>query len=46
MRLLNFGVEQLKSGKNGKQVEVETDGWYEEMCLKTLKREVYGMKAH
>lgn len=33
-----------KEWKNGKQVEVETDGWYEEMCLKTLKREVYGMK--
>lgn len=30
--------------QNGKQVEVETDGWYDEMCMKTLKREVYSMK--
>ena len=27
-----------------KLVEVEVDGWYEEMCLKTLKREVYKPK--
>ena len=25
-------------------METETDGWYEEMCLKTIKREVYGSK--
>lgn len=31
--------------KDGKKVGKEaTDGWYEEMCLKTLKREVYGTK--
>lgn len=29
---------------NGKKTEVETDGWYEEMCLKTIKREVYKPK--
>lgn len=33
-----------KVWENGKQVEKETDGWYEEMCLKTLKREVYSAK--
>lgn len=26
---------------NGQRQQVETDGWYEEMCLKTLKRFVY-----
>ena len=30
--------------EKGKRKEVETDGWYEEMCLKTLKREVYSAK--
>lgn len=29
---------------DGKKTEVDTDGWFEEMCLKTLKREVYGTK--
>lgn len=33
-----------KVWQGGKQVEVETDGWYAEMCLKTIKREVYGDK--
>lgn len=33
-----------KVWENGKQIEKETDGWYEEMCLKTLKREVYSAK--
>ena len=28
----------------GKRTEVETDGWFEEMCLKTIKREVYSAK--
>lgn len=28
----------------GKKVEVQSDGWYEEMCLKTIKREVYSAK--
>ena len=26
---------------NGQRQQVQTDGWYEEMCLKTLKRFVY-----
>jgi recombination protein RecT len=30
--------------ENGKKVEAETDGWREEMYLKTLKREVYSAK--
>jgi recombination protein RecT len=30
--------------QNGKQVEVETDGWYKEMVEKTIKREVYSTK--
>jgi recombination protein RecT len=30
--------------EKGRQVEVETDGWREEMYLKTLKREVYSAK--
>jgi len=33
-----------KRYENGKMVEVESEGWYEEMCLKTLKREVYSEK--
>ena len=33
-----------KEWQNGKQVEVESDGWYEEMCLKTLKREAFSPK--
>ena len=34
----------VKRWENGKQVEVKTDGWFEEMCLKTIKREVYSSK--
>lgn len=30
--------------EKGKKKEVETEGWFEEMCLKTLKREVYSAK--
>lgn len=30
--------------KNGKKTEEDFDGWYEEMCLKTIKREVYSAK--
>ena len=30
--------------ENGKKVDVELDGWLEEMCLKTIKREVYSSK--
>lgn len=33
-----------KEWKNGKQVETQTEGWFEEMCLKTVKREVYSAK--
>lgn len=39
-----FWGGKTKEWQNGKQVEVETDGWFEEMCLKTLKREVYSQK--
>lgn len=28
----------------GKATEVEIDGWFAEMCLKTIKREVFGTK--
>lgn len=34
----------IKKWENGKQVEVQSDGWFEEMCLKTIKREVYSAK--
>ena len=34
---------QTVEGKR-KKVEVETDGWFEEMCRKTLIREVYSAK--
>lgn len=37
-----FWGGKKKEWVNGKQVEVETDGWFEEMCMKTLKRYVYG----
>lgn len=40
----NFWGGRQKVWENGKQVEQETDGWYEEMCLKTIKREVYSPK--
>ncbi len=30
--------------ENGKKVETQVDGWYDEMCLKTLKREIYSSK--
>ena len=33
-----------KVWENGRQVEKESDGWFEEMCLKTIKREVYSAK--
>jgi recombination protein RecT len=39
-----FWGGKIKVWENGKQVEKESDGWYEEMCLKTLKREVYSSK--
>lgn len=40
----NFWGGKQKVWDNGKQVEQETDGWYEEMCLKTIKREIYSAK--
>lgn len=39
-----FWGGKKKSWQNGKQVEVETDGWFEEMCMKTLVREIYSAK--
>lgn len=30
--------------KNGQKTEEDTDGWFNEMCLKTLKREVFSAK--
>lgn len=30
--------------ENGKKTEVDTEGWFEEMCIKTIKREVYSAK--
>lgn len=38
-----WGGKKTKWEK-GKKTEVETDGWFEEMCLKTIKREVYSAK--
>lgn len=40
----NFWGGTQKVWEGGKQVEQHTEGWYEEMCLKTLKREVYSAK--
>lgn len=40
----NFWGGKTKVWEKGKQVETETDGWMEEMFLKTLKREVYSAK--
>lgn len=40
----NFWGGKQKVWENGKQVEQEIEGWYEEMCLKTIKREVYSAK--
>ena len=39
-----FWGGKVKEWKNGKQVEVDSDGWLEEMLMKTLKREVYSPK--
>ena len=41
---VNFWGGKQKVWENGKQVEQETNGWFEEMCLKTIKREVYSPK--
>lgn len=40
----NFWGGTQKVWENGKQVEQQTEGWFEEMCLKTIKREVYSAK--
>lgn len=39
-----FWGGKVKKWEGGKQVEVESEGWLEEMCLKTIKREVYSAK--
>lgn len=39
-----FWGGKVKVWENGKQVEQESEGWFEEMCLKTLKRETYSAK--
>jgi recombination protein RecT len=39
-----FWGGKVKKWENGKQVEVESEGWFEEMCLKTIKREVFSAK--
>jgi recombination protein RecT len=39
-----FWGGKKKEWQNGKQVEVDFDGWFAEMCLKTIKREVYSPK--
>lgn len=40
----NFWGGTQKVWENGKQVEKQEEGWFEEMCEKTLKREVYSAK--
>ena len=40
----NFWGGQTKEWKNGKQEEVEKEGWLDEMVRKTIIREVYGGK--
>ena len=40
----NFWGGTTKEWKNGKQVDVETDGWLDEMVRKTLIREAYSAK--
>lgn len=40
----NFWGGKQKIWENGKQVEQESNGWFEEMCLKTIKREVFSAK--
>lgn len=39
-----FWGGKSKKWDHGKQIEVEIDGWLPEMCLKTIKREVYSAK--
>lgn len=40
----NFWGGKSKEWKNGSRVEVEKEGWLDEMCRKTLAREVYSPK--
>ncbi|SKA11250.1 recombinase RecT [Megasphaera cerevisiae] len=40
----NFWGGEVKEWQHGKQVEVKKEGWLEEMCTKTLIREVYSAK--
>ena len=40
----NFWGGTQKVWENGKQVEKQSEGWFEEMCIKTIKREVYSAK--
>lgn len=40
----NFWGGKANEWKNGKKVEVNKDGWLDEMCRKTLIREVYSPK--
>lgn len=40
----NFWGGTVSEWNNGKKSEVEKDGWLEEMCRKTLIREVYSAK--
>ena len=40
----NFWGGKANEWKNGKKVEVDKDGWLDEMCRKTLIREVYSPK--
>lgn len=39
-----FWGGKVKVWEGGKQVEQESSGWFEEMCLKTIKREVFSAK--
>ena len=38
------GTKKVFDKVSKRMVETETDGWYKEMCEKTLKREVYSSK--
>ena len=40
----NFWGGQTTEYKNGKKETIEKEGWFEEMCRKTLVREVYSAK--
>lgn len=39
-----FWGGKTQKWENGKKVEAEIDGWFDEMCLKTIKREVFSSK--